>query len=175
MKERNKEPRNDNRKVNVRAIGIFAFGFVLFTVASILMLNRLWQYSEARGDTDQTPTAPLNVDTAKLPPGPRLQDHAVRDLQQMRAAEDQVLNSYHWIDRRKGLVRIPIDRAIDLLAQGRQFRNTVRRTANDFRSLSSPAETDRTSVDSAAGPSASASDGHAGKGGRIGNGETGGN
>ena len=35
----------------------------------------------------------------------------------IRAAEDQILNSYGWVDRSKGIVRIPIDRAIDLLAK----------------------------------------------------------
>ena len=35
----------------------------------------------------------------------------------MRAAEDQILNGYRWVDQAKGQVRIPIDRAIDMLAQ----------------------------------------------------------
>ena len=35
----------------------------------------------------------------------------------MRAAEEQVLTTYGWVDQQKGVVRVPIDRAIDLLAQ----------------------------------------------------------
>jgi hypothetical protein len=35
----------------------------------------------------------------------------------MRAAEDQVLNSYAWLDQQNGIVRLPIGRAIDLIAQ----------------------------------------------------------
>ncbi len=35
----------------------------------------------------------------------------------MRAAEDQVLNSYRWIDQSAGIVGLPIDRAMDLVAQ----------------------------------------------------------
>jgi hypothetical protein len=35
----------------------------------------------------------------------------------MRAAEDKILNGYGWVDREHGVARIPIDRAIDLLAQ----------------------------------------------------------
>ena len=35
----------------------------------------------------------------------------------MRAEEDQILGSYGWIDRERGIVRVPIDRAITLLAQ----------------------------------------------------------
>jgi hypothetical protein len=35
----------------------------------------------------------------------------------MRQDEDQILGSYGWIDRQKGIVRLPIARAIDLLSQ----------------------------------------------------------
>ncbi len=39
------------------------------------------------------------------------------DLKTFRAEEDQVLNSYAWVDRPKGVVRIPIAQAIDLIVQ----------------------------------------------------------
>ena len=52
-----------------------------------------------------------------LPPKPRLQIAPRLDLAQKRKAEDEALNSYAWIDRSAGTVRIPIDRAIDLLAE----------------------------------------------------------
>jgi hypothetical protein len=39
------------------------------------------------------------------------------NLQQYRAAENQVLNGYQWVDQKKGLVKIPIDQAIDRLVQ----------------------------------------------------------
>jgi len=35
----------------------------------------------------------------------------------MRAEEDKILKNYGWIDQEKGIVRIPIDRAIEILAQ----------------------------------------------------------
>jgi hypothetical protein len=34
----------------------------------------------------------------------------------MRVREDHVLNSYAWVDKQAGIVRVPIDRAIDMLA-----------------------------------------------------------
>ena len=53
------------------------------------------------------------------PPSPRLQTMATQklDLVKTRAGEDQVLNTYAWVDRKTGVVRIPVDRAIELLAQ----------------------------------------------------------
>jgi hypothetical protein len=41
----------------------------------------------------------------------------VPDLKAIRAAEDQVLNSYAWIDPEMNVVRIPIGRAMDLLVE----------------------------------------------------------
>lgn len=53
----------------------------------------------------------------RLPPEPRLQTDPPKDLQEMRARENEVLDGYTWIDRKRGIVRIPIDRAIDVLAE----------------------------------------------------------
>jgi hypothetical protein len=38
-------------------------------------------------------------------------------LQAVRAAENQMLNSYGWVDQQKGIIRIPIARAMDLVAR----------------------------------------------------------
>ena len=38
-------------------------------------------------------------------------------LKQLHATENAVLTTYGWVDRQKGLVRIPIDRAMELLLQ----------------------------------------------------------
>ena len=35
----------------------------------------------------------------------------------MRRAEDALLKNYGWIDQKTGIVRIPVDRAIELLAK----------------------------------------------------------
>ncbi len=39
------------------------------------------------------------------------------ELKDLRADEDAILTSYGWIDPNKGIVRIPIDQAIDIVAQ----------------------------------------------------------
>ncbi len=51
------------------------------------------------------------------PPGPRLQTDPVIDWQILQATEEARLHTYGWVDQKAGVVRIPIDRAIDLLAQ----------------------------------------------------------
>ena len=48
---------------------------------------------------------------------PRLQVDAPADLQRYLKQQNEVLDSYGWVDRKNGVVRIPIDRAMDLLSQ----------------------------------------------------------
>lgn len=66
---------------------------------------------------DPTLTPLLSIDTQPAHEGPRLQTDPAKDLAEMRAAEDRALEGYHWIDKEKGLVQLPIDRAMDLLLE----------------------------------------------------------
>ena len=51
-------------------------------------------------------------------PTPRLQlDNGNQDLADLHEREDLLLNYYSWVDRSKGTVRIPIERAMELIAQ----------------------------------------------------------
>jgi hypothetical protein len=52
-------------------------------------------------------------------PEPRLLVKPGDEMQAMRAEEIKILNNYDWIDRDKGIVRIPIDRAMEILEQRR--------------------------------------------------------
>ena len=47
--------------------------------------------------------------------GPRLQADPHGDLTEYRRAKAGLLESYGWIDRKKGIVRIPVTRAMRLL------------------------------------------------------------
>jgi hypothetical protein len=52
-----------------------------------------------------------------VPPLPRLQSDAASDLAAERAREQGLLDGYAWVDRGAGVARIPIGRAMDILAQ----------------------------------------------------------
>ncbi len=51
-----------------------------------------------------------------IPPEPRIEVAPYEQLQQLKIREDHILTSYAWVDKNAGTVRVPIDRAIDLLA-----------------------------------------------------------
>lgn len=50
-------------------------------------------------------------------PEPRLSVNPGKELAALRAEENKLLDSYEWVDRDKGIVRIPIDRAVEILAK----------------------------------------------------------
>lgn len=51
-------------------------------------------------------------------PTPRLQtDDGNQDVADLHARENLLLNNYSWVDESKGTVRIPIERAMELIAQ----------------------------------------------------------
>ena len=51
-------------------------------------------------------------------PTPRLQDDDGNlDTADLHTREDLLLDNYSWVDRTKGTIRIPIDRAMELIAQ----------------------------------------------------------
>jgi hypothetical protein len=50
-----------------------------------------------------------------LPPMPRLQVDPKMELKEYRDSQRDILNSYSWVDQAGGVVRIPVDRAMDLV------------------------------------------------------------
>lgn len=97
---------------------VLMFGAVLAAVTLVILLLmvglfRTFERREARSD----PAPPLLAITRQPPPAPRLQVTPIQDLQAMQASADAMLQAYAWVDRNSGIVRIPIERAIDLLIE----------------------------------------------------------
>ena len=53
----------------------------------------------------------------RTPPAPRLEPDALLPRRRMVAEENAALTTYGWVDRDAGIVRIPIERAMELLAE----------------------------------------------------------
>ena len=76
----------------------------------------------------QPPVSPMakvvtdtrSVDTASVQatfPEPRLEVNERTELNDYRLKEEQTLNSYGWVDQSDGVARIPIAKAMELIAQ----------------------------------------------------------
>ncbi|HUN94955.1 MAG TPA: hypothetical protein VMU69_01790 [Bradyrhizobium sp.] len=82
-------------------------GVLVLLVISCLVL--IPAYPDALPDVDRA----LRIN----PPGPRLQTDPVAEYRRFRAQEQQQLDGYHWVDKQKGIVRVPIRQAMKELVQ----------------------------------------------------------
>ena len=57
---------------------------------------------------------PLAAGAQKEPPTPRLQTQPFKDVYLLRQTEAATLESYAWVDKEAGIVRVPIERAMEL-------------------------------------------------------------
>lgn len=108
-------PRYEARDANVRRLLFLGLSLALVIVLTLFGAAKLMAFLTAL-QPQGLPPSPLAT-AVDLPPKPRLQIAPPVDLAQKRKADDAVLNSYGWIDRSSGTVRIPIDRAMELLAE----------------------------------------------------------
>jgi hypothetical protein len=95
------------------AVGLTILGLVVFFVLSTVVMRNFLR--EERRELAARPER-FRDDRGQFPE-PRLQSSPPGDLTTMRKQDAQALNSYGWVDRKKGVARIPIDRAIDILAR----------------------------------------------------------
>ena len=98
-----------------KALVKWGIGLAVTVIVSALLMFALYHYFAARSDKFPAPSPMAGA----RPPyaGPKLQVRAPQDLKEWRAAEDAVLNSSAWVDPDKAIVRIPVKRAIELLAE----------------------------------------------------------
>lgn len=105
----------------------FAIFLTVFCVLVAALMVGFHQYLAAREATLKRSRYPLAEGVERsLPPPPRLQTYPFADLKSLRREEQRLLDRYEWVDKKAGLVRIPVDRAIEVLAaQGLPHRTAA--------------------------------------------------
>ena len=111
--------------------GVFAFGLGLMIAGAIILFLvwLLFGYFASREARSGAREFRLGAQQQnRLPPEPRLQTSPKQDLIDLRASEDAVLNTYGWVDKAGGVVRIPIGEAMKLTVErGLPMRSTEKR------------------------------------------------
>jgi hypothetical protein len=106
----------ERRDVNIRAVlwlGTGVAGCALLAMAGLWFLLNVFEQRAASSDPSISPLAADPLPTATPP----LQRTPVHDYQAFRASQEQELASYGWVDREQQIVRIPIDRAMQMLLE----------------------------------------------------------
>jgi hypothetical protein len=122
MDENNRQrPGFEQSDVNVIAVGKVGVALLLVTIFFMALLAGLFSYLK----TTEGGHAGY-IDPSTVFPEPRLERTPIPDLREIRTQEDQTLTSYGWVDQQKGIVRVPISQAMDLVVkQGLPVRSAV--------------------------------------------------
>jgi hypothetical protein len=126
----NPETHHEKSDVNVRALLWSVVIFIIFGGITHLLLYMQFNYMRQmfRGATNAPLTSIARPPDAAVPQEPRLQPFQMRDIppnantpvtdmDDMRAVEEKALHTAGWVDREKGVVRIPIETAKQLALQ----------------------------------------------------------
>jgi len=95
------------------------FAIALVVVGAMAYLGVWWMFRQLQREQAQAEPAPVQVTAPSPLPAtePRLQISPQGDLEELRRQENAVLSTYRWIDREKGVARIPIDRAMKVFIE----------------------------------------------------------
>jgi hypothetical protein len=110
----------NHETTDVSLTGITRIAILSFAcIFAVLGVVYVFWGAFARYSADTRPMEPMAGRKAgedRLPVGPLVITDEPGALRQLRAKERDVLHRYGWVDKNQGVVRIPIDRAIELLA-----------------------------------------------------------
>jgi len=157
----NGQPDYERRDIGIAGVLYFMAGLVVAAIVIHFVIAGLYRYLESHSEAQQKAVSPLVTnpvrDTRTLPPQfktdsegtdyekylqknfptPQLEVDERTQLNKVRLHEENTLSTYDYVDKDAGTVRIPIDRAMDLLVQ----RGLPTRTSSEASAAGSPAAT----------------------------------
>jgi hypothetical protein len=118
----------EHRDLSARAVYTFLICLGVLTVLIIFMLRGVYSFLDSYERNHQAPPSPLAAkppdDPRKVPPDvrsqfpePRLEVDERGQLTGFVLDQEKALHSYGYVDQQAGVVRIPIERAMQLVAQ----------------------------------------------------------
>ena len=107
--------RGNYERTDINTRGVGWSGFWILVLVAVACVSMAWLYGFLL--SRQAPEAPESaLATSEPPPKPRLQVNPPAELKQQIAADKPRLEGYAWIDSKNNIVRIPIERAMELTA-----------------------------------------------------------
>lgn len=111
----------------------FMVGLAIVAILIQFIVAGMYRYLDSYDKTHQVPMNPMAVKTRVDPrtmtfpqaekqmqasfPAPVLEDNERQQFGALVEKQDEILASYDWVDQKNGVVRIPIDKAMELLAE----------------------------------------------------------
>lgn len=126
----------ERRDIKVSGVLYFLLGLGVSGIIIAFIVNGIFWFLNKRFEAEQKPISPLlpntTTDTRRIPPqygqdyqkylreqfpAPQLEIDERTELNDIRLREENTLSTYGWVDKNAGTIHIPIDHAMDLLAQ----------------------------------------------------------
>jgi hypothetical protein len=101
----------EHRDANTSSLLKYGLALVIILIVVLFSMKGMFSFF-AKSQPLGPPASPFE-NARVLPPQPRLQAKPGADLRSYCGDQMQKLNTYGWVDPENGVVRIPIDRAID--------------------------------------------------------------
>ncbi|HQU47234.1 MAG TPA: hypothetical protein PK867_30805 [Pirellulales bacterium] len=109
------QAKHETSDVHSKPLMLSALG--LAAAVALVCLFLIWFFDRLEGWAHRRDPQLSPLVGSQVAPPPRLQENPAGDLKRMRAAEDQALYSYRWIDKERGVVQLPVERAMELLLE----------------------------------------------------------
>ena len=123
----------EREDLGARTIFGFLIGLAVLGILVYFAANGIYRVLNNQYAAHQGPTSPLketahgdrrDLQTSKVReriennfPQPLLENDERNELTEFRRQEEKQLNSYGWVDQKAGVVRVPIERAMQLMAE----------------------------------------------------------
>jgi hypothetical protein len=109
-------PPHEVKDAEARPIVRYGVALTIGAVIVFALVFWIFSYFTTRPVSDLNANPMANREQSKPAP-PQLEEYPAHEVLALRAHETQVLESYGWVDKKSGTVRVPIDRAMQVVAE----------------------------------------------------------
>jgi hypothetical protein len=105
---------HEESDADIPGIALTAAGLAVTVALVYFLVSGIFWYLADHPLSAPQPNPMAETDPQQFPPQPRIEVHPTIEVQELRSDEDKILSTYGWTDKEKGVVRVPIDRAMEL-------------------------------------------------------------
>ena len=108
---------HETSDVHVRPLAWLGVGLAVLVVISIVAMKGVFEFLDRQQARNDVAPPPMMTQRPQQPPEPRLQTTPVPNRKLIVEQENKQLSTYGWVDPKSGVVRIPVEQAMKLLAE----------------------------------------------------------
>ncbi len=117
----------EREDLSSRSVMYFMAGLAIFAAVIYVIVFGMYRFLDTYEKAHQPAVSPLvtpqadtrtvTTEDTKSFPQPRLEESERTQLRDVIEDQDRKLDTYDWVDKDKGIVKIPIERAMDLIVE----------------------------------------------------------